>query len=532
MSKDLLRDDQALSTINSNQAIEYLREYRPGSIESIEKEGFVHAYYGELWNRKSTGGVGHTPAATQDKSKDPCWKIDFAPEFSSSLEHLHVERAHSEYSSLPSLIVAVGLPGSGKSTFGKRLQAASKKNVVILSSDELGRDELEDALGEAVKKSRNNNGCVYVDRCNVDCASRVCILTLAFRPRDACVVFFDLDKRECQNRAASRLDHPSIPPGGGEKQVAFFAKRMEFPRCIEGFASVYHVKSKRALNELLKQWHVFGGKEEGKENVKEKPFAAATVVPQYRLPLFYKFPRTPHLLRMSEKSVSRDDLILDNATTWCLAGKKKLFTVEEKIDGANLGISIDQETGQLRCQNRSHYVCSKDHPQFGPLKEWLALHAMELFELLQAVEESQSAVARPTLFGEWIVATHSIVYNAIPDYFVAFDLLCSNGKFASRKKFREFITCHSPSIQTVPCLIDQRSESIDVEELKRIVTSGKSQFCKDGSASSSLEGCYVRVDEGDFLKERSKIVRADFIAGNEHWTKHSFQRNIKAFVDE
>lgn len=40
-----------------------------------------------------------------------------------------------------------------------------------------------------------------------------------------------------------------------------------------------------------------------------------------------------------------------------------------------------------------------------------------------------------------------------------------------------------------------------------------------------VEGVVIRVDEGEWLKERAKLVRTDFIAGNEHWSKGIVTRN-------
>ena len=34
-----------------------------------------------------------------------------------------------------------------------------------------------------------------------------------------------------------------------------------------------------------------------------------------------------------------------------------------------------------------------------------------------------------------------------------------------------------------------------------------------------VEGVYIRIDEGDYLKERTKIVRGDFICGDKFWAK-------------
>ena len=70
---------------------------------------------------------------------------------------------------------------------------------------------------------------------------------------------------------------------------------------------------------------------------------------------FHKFPRTPHL------SVLADSVIRDNKVM--TASEREIFlrhelVVEEKVDGANLGISIDVE-GNIRAQNRGRTCISQ-----------------------------------------------------------------------------------------------------------------------------------------------------------------------------
>jgi hypothetical protein len=66
---------------------------------------------------------------------------------------------------------------------------------------------------------------------------------------------------------------------------------------------------------------------------------------------FIKFPRTHHLLVLS-KNVDREDLFMDPKDAKPYYTEN--VTVEEKIDGANLGFSLDPETLKVLSQNRSH----------------------------------------------------------------------------------------------------------------------------------------------------------------------------------
>ena len=153
----------------------------------------------------------------------------------------------------------------------------------------------------------------------------------------------------------------------------------------------------------------------------------------------FKFPRTRHLFDAGGSGVSRDDLLLDEGEEAVFysgrsAGSRargrrpgapsgRLVCIEEKVDGANLGISVGEDL-QLRVQNRAHFVNSKTHAQFSTLESWLEENSGTLYELL----ESKNLV----LFGEWLYAKHSIHYTRLPGHFMAFDIFDrSAGKFFS-----------------------------------------------------------------------------------------------------
>lgn len=159
----------------------------------------------------------------------------------------------------------------------------------------------------------------------------------------------------------------------------------------------------------------------------------------------FKFPRTKHLFDAGGSGVSRDDLLMDpgeenmfytksskkgksaaaSKRSGTENGNGTLVAVEEKVDGANLGISLGEDMRFL-VQNRSHYVNSKTHRQFASLDSWLSENSPGLFQVL-GVDPGNYV-----LFGEWLYAKHSIHYTRLPGYFMAFDLYdCKAGKFFS-----------------------------------------------------------------------------------------------------
>lgn len=152
-----------------------------------------------------------------------------------------------------------------------------------------------------------------------------------------------------------------------------------------------------------------------------------------------KFPRTPHLIWLGP-GVPRDDKVLSESERAAfLTGP---VVVEEKVDGANLGIYVSQE-GTLAVQNRGALLESgKTSPQFEPLWSWLALRRNKLISCLGS---------RYALFGEWCFAKHSVRYPSLPDWFLGFDVLERKGGFfwdtATRNDFFS-----AAGIVPVPCI--------------------------------------------------------------------------------
>jgi predicted kinase len=125
----------------------------------------------------------------------------------------------------PKLLVLVGLPGCGKSTFAKLLEA-SDPQWVHADSDVLRRD-MESVVGRAA--AGRNPKRVIVDKCNVEPRDRRPWPGLAHRPpvNDCMLVVFDVDVEECCKRVVARVGHPTIQAGhhNAAAIVRSFAKR-------------------------------------------------------------------------------------------------------------------------------------------------------------------------------------------------------------------------------------------------------------------------------------------------------------------
>jgi hypothetical protein len=218
---------------------------------------------------------------------------------------------------------------------------------------------------------------------------------------------------------------------------------------------------------------------------------------------YLRFPRTPHLTWLGSGS-PRDDKVLPPEDAADLLSHS--VVVEEKVDGANLGISLDTQE-ELRVQNRGSFLSWDSlHPQFKPLPRWIGVHRQVLTDSL-----GQHLI----LFGEWCYAKHSIRYTRLPDWFLAFDVYDRTvGEFWSVDRRNAF--AKRIGMATIPELARGKCDMTSIKHLL-----GPSRFT-DGPA----EGIYVRWDHGGHLERRAKLVRAEFTqAIGDHWSRGPIQAN-------
>ncbi|VBB18761.1 dual specificity phosphatase [Yasminevirus sp. GU-2018] len=379
---------------------------------------------------------------------------------------------------LPSVVMMVGLPASGKSTTSKII-AEQLDNVEIVSQDDIREKGMcEELFSKYTKKSGTT---VILDRCNPTVEERRYWLDMNLSSdKNVWCIYFDSNIEECKWRIKNRTDHPTVKASQGERIVENVAKSLVPPSLKEGFTKIEVIRSfKDANNFLLKLG------------------CNVTELTEVNHDQIIKFPRTKHMYNLG--GASRDDLILSDVDIKKLLNV--LLYIEEKIDGANMGLSI--KNYKIVAQNRSHYVSSAYHPQFKLLDRWIETHMKDLFDVL----EDESKI----LYGEWVYAKHSIHYTDLPDYFVAYDLYdIAEQRFYSRPRLEKLL--EKTSIKIVPLVKSDVFKTVD--DIVSLVRS-KSAFY-DGP----IEGVYIRQCGENWLNDRCKIVRNDFICGNVHWTKN------------
>ncbi len=230
----------------------------------------------------------------------------------------------------------------------------------------------------------------------------------------------------------------------------------------------------------------------------------------------YKYPRTRHL-EGSRKQAGDEGL---NSVKFSQI-RGKYLVLEEKIDGANCGVSFGKD-GRLYLQSRGHFLNGGyGERQFDMLKVWAECFRDTLWEALGS---------RYVMYGEWMFAKHTVFYDRLPHYFLEFDIFDKeNGHFFSTAKRREILAA-APFVRPVPVLETGRYEKHS--DIVRWI--GHSNFISDHpeerlkgqcekygvdwgrtkgqtDLSGVMEGVYIKVEEGDYTVDRLKFVRHSFL---------------------
>lgn len=251
--------------------------------------------------------------------------------------------------------------------------------------------------------------------------------------------------------------------------------------------------------------------------------ASLTAMPSHSL---QRYPRTLH--------VASSGLGGDGVPFADLAGCH--LVVEEKVDGAHLALMFDE--GALGFAHRGHYLSGGTERHFAPVLAWAYSRQPDLWQVLGE---------RYELHGECLYAWHTAYYDALPHYFLEYDVRDRvTGSFlstAARRKLLEPLGLHS-----VPIL--HEGEIGQLEDLTALVglSAYKSPSWRDALTEEATkagiepvralaladdsgqgEGLYIKVEEGGEVKGRYKWVRPDFLSallsGEGHWSTRPLVAN-------
>jgi RNA ligase len=229
----------------------------------------------------------------------------------------------------------------------------------------------------------------------------------------------------------------------------------------------------------------------------------------------HKYPRTHHL---EGSRLQPGDQDLESVPFGEIAGRH--LVVEEKIDGANSGLSFDAG-GKLLLQSRGHFLRGgATERQFDILKSWAHAHAPALREVLGQ---------RYVVYGEWLFAKHTVFYDALPHYFLEFDVLDrETGAFLSTDRRRALLA--PLPLVSVPVLASGRFERLheltslvgrsrlkterwreSLDEAAREQGLDLARVRRETDLADAMEGLYLKLEEEGRVVARLKFIRASFL---------------------
>ena len=247
-----------------------------------------------------------------------------------------------------------------------------------------------------------------------------------------------------------------------------------------------------------------------------------------------KYPRTPHL---QGSRLQPGDEDLQQIPFSEIAGKN--LVVEEKCDGANSAVSFDTD-GTLMLQSRGHYLTGGYREKhYDLLKQWANVHRDALYDLLGS---------RYIMYGEWMYAKHTVFYNALPHYFLEFDILdrqtqCFLDTPLRRRMLADFPVVSAPALyQGTLSSLDKliallgRSNYSNGENMDMLRTQcetlalNANEICGETDCTGIMEGLYVKVEANGKVVDRVKYVRASFLqnvrASQAHWLERPIVPNL------
>jgi hypothetical protein len=248
----------------------------------------------------------------------------------------------------------------------------------------------------------------------------------------------------------------------------------------------------------------------------------------------FKYPRTQHI-EGSRLQVGDEDL--DSIPFSTIAGQ--YLVIEEKVDGANSGISFSKD-GQMLLQSRGHYLTGGAREKhFNLFKQWAYSLSVQFWNVLGD---------RYVLYGAWLYAKHTVFYDLLPHYFLEYDVLdLKEQQFLSTNKRQELLD--DLPVVAVPILyegtLSKQKQLVSFLGRSHYITDDRSQklqqICteknlnwertrKQTDLSDLMEGLYIKVETENTVLARYKYVRNSFLTtmlnSDGHWLDRPIIPNL------
>jgi len=246
-------------------------------------------------------------------------------------------------------------------------------------------------------------------------------------------------------------------------------------------------------------------------------------------PTLAKPPRTLHLQGSAGRD-SPDDVSLPADTN---------VVVEEKLDASHCAISFDSDA-RLWIAHRGQWLTDPLPREWRTLRAWCEARADLLADLLED---------RYVLHGEWMLAKHTVFYDALPDLLLEYDIHDrGTGRWLDTPTRRRMLDgtgiSSGPVLHAGPAgqadfgglagdsvLRSARNRERLLIQAERAGVQG-SDALVETLPGQAMEGLYVKAEADGQVTGRFKWIRPEFLdcllASGSHWADRPIIENLAA----
>ncbi|CAI0440180.1 unnamed protein product [Linum tenue] len=161
----------------------------------------------------------------------------------------------------PIIVLLVGAPGSGKSTFCEHVMKSSSRSWARICQDTInnGKAGTKPQCLKSAATALKEGKSVFIDRCNLDKEQRAEFLKLDGSTKEVHAVVLDFPAQVCISRSVKRTGHEGNLQGGKAAAVVNrMLQKKELPQLTEGFKRITFCQNDSEVQAAIKVYSALG----------------------------------------------------------------------------------------------------------------------------------------------------------------------------------------------------------------------------------------------------------------------------------
>ncbi|XP_008789140.2 transcription factor bHLH140 isoform X2 [Phoenix dactylifera] len=153
------------------------------------------------------------------------------------------------------VVILMGPPGSGKTTFCNDVMSSARRCWVRICQDTIanGKAGAKSQCLKSAADALKDGKSVFIDRCNLERDQRADFLRLGGAQADVHAVVLDLPARLCISRSVNRTGHEGNLQGGKAAAVVNrMLQKKELPQLSEGFSRITFCQNENDVKNAVK----------------------------------------------------------------------------------------------------------------------------------------------------------------------------------------------------------------------------------------------------------------------------------------